>query len=145
MSILPFLLLCFSWFHALFHGFWVNFRTMHNLGFFIHQALSCEFDQWVLLLHWYIHDLWWLIWLIWGFVKIKNYGACIEPKLGILFNLVSIDEIGLLNWCNWSLFYVIYLVWWSIGQFSTNWTSGFSNFWFFFRNSMLKPILWTWT
>ena len=59
----------FSCFNALFHGFWVNFWTMHKLGFLINQALFCEFDQWVLLLYWYIHDLWWLIWSIWGFVK----------------------------------------------------------------------------
>ena len=29
--------------------------------------------------------------------KIKNSRACIEPELGILFKLISIDEIGLLN------------------------------------------------
>ena len=46
-----------------------NFRTMHNLGFFINQALFYEFDQWVLLLQCCIHDLYWLIWSIWGFVK----------------------------------------------------------------------------
>ena len=59
----------FSCFHALFHGFWVNFWTMHKLGFLINQALFCEFDQWVLLLQWYIHNLYWLLWSIWGFVK----------------------------------------------------------------------------
>ena len=46
-----------------------NFRTMHNLGFLINQALFYEFDQWVLLLQCCIHDLYWLIWSIWGFVK----------------------------------------------------------------------------
>ena len=46
-----------------------NFQTMHNLGFLINQALFYEFDQWVLLLQCCIHDLYWLIWSIWGFVK----------------------------------------------------------------------------
>ena len=46
-----------------------NFQTMINLGFLINQALFCEFDQWVLFLQWCIHDLYWLIWSIWGFVK----------------------------------------------------------------------------
>ena len=46
-----------------------NFWTMFNLGFLINQALFYEFDQWVLLLQWCIHDLYWLIWSIWGFVK----------------------------------------------------------------------------
>ena len=49
MSILPFLLHCFSIFHALSHGFWVN-QTMLKLGFLINQVLFYEFDQWVLLL-----------------------------------------------------------------------------------------------
>ena len=34
--------------------------------------------------------------------EIENSRACIEPDLGILFNWVKINEIGLLNWCNWS-------------------------------------------
>ena len=34
--------------------------------------------------------------------EIKNSRACIESDLGILFNWVKIDEIGLLIWCNWS-------------------------------------------
>ena len=38
-----------------------NFRTMHNLGFLINQALFYEFDQWILLLQCCIHDLCWLI------------------------------------------------------------------------------------
>ena len=59
----------FSHFHALSHGFWVNFWTMLNLEFLMNQALFYEFDQWVLLLQWCIHDLYWLIWSIWGFVK----------------------------------------------------------------------------
>ena len=108
-----------------------NFWTMLNLGFLINQALFYEFDQWVLLLQWCIHDLYWLIWSIQALWKIKNSRACIVPELGILLKLILIDEIGLLNWCNWSLFYVIYLMWWSIGQFVTNCSSGFSNFWGF--------------
>ena len=45
------------------------FQTMHNLGFLINQPLFYEVDQWVLLLQCCIHDLYWLIWSIWGFVK----------------------------------------------------------------------------
>ena len=59
-------------FHDFMHYFmvfWVNFRTMHKLGFLINQALFWDINQRVLLLYWYIHDLWWLIWSIWGFVK----------------------------------------------------------------------------
>ena len=58
------------------------------------------------------------------------------PDLGILFQLSLIDEIGLLNWCNWSLYSIFYLVWWSIGQFFRNWTSGFSNFGFFLLETL---------
>ena len=45
------------------------FQTIHNLGFLINQPLFYEVDQWVLLLQCCIHDLYWLIWSIWGFVK----------------------------------------------------------------------------
>ena len=44
---------------------YLNFWTMHKLGFLFNQALFYEIDQWILLLYWYIHDLWWLIWSIW--------------------------------------------------------------------------------
>ena len=50
-----------------------NFWTMLNLGFLINQALVYEFDQWVLLLQWCIHDLCWKIWSIWSFVKNQNF------------------------------------------------------------------------
>ena len=58
-------------FHVFMHYFmffWVNFRTMYKLRFLMYQALFFEIDQWVLLLYWYIPNLWWLIWSIWGFV-----------------------------------------------------------------------------
>ena len=64
---LPFaLFFSFSFIISWFLG---NFRTMLNLGFLINQALFYEFYQWVLFLQWRIHDLYWLIWSIWGFVK----------------------------------------------------------------------------
>ena len=135
----PFFFIYFMFYMHFFHALEGYFQTMHKLGILMFQAEFCEIDQWFLLIYCYIHDLCWLIWSIWGFVR-----ACIEPKLGILFELVSIDKIGLLNWCNWSLFWVICLVWWSIGQFVTNF-SVFQNFGVFVRNSMLNPILWIWT
>ena len=64
---LPFAL--FFTFSCIISWFLGNFRTMHNLGFLINQALFYEFDQWVLLLQCCIHDLYWLIWSFWGFVK----------------------------------------------------------------------------
>ena len=64
---LPFAL--FFSFSCIISWFLGNFQTMLNLGFLINQALFCEFDQWVLFLQWCIHDLYWLIWSIWGFVK----------------------------------------------------------------------------
>ena len=64
---LPFAL--FFSFSCIISWFLGNFQTMINLGFLINQALFCEFDQWVLFLQWCIHDLYWLIWSIWGFVK----------------------------------------------------------------------------
>ena len=64
----PFFCIVFHVFMHYFHVLWVYFRTMHKLGFLMYQALFCEIDQWVLLLYWYIPDLWWLIWSIWGFV-----------------------------------------------------------------------------
>ena len=64
---LPFAL--FFSFSCIISWFLGIFRTMLKLGFFINQALFCEFDQWVLFLHWCLHDLYWLIWSIWGFVK----------------------------------------------------------------------------
>ena len=73
---LPKLVCLFTLLFALFFTFsciisWFlgNFRTFLNLGFLMNQALFYEFDQWVLLLQWCIHDLYWLIWSIWGFVK----------------------------------------------------------------------------
>ena len=48
-----------------FHDFW-NFS---NLGFLLNQSSFSEIDHWVLLLYCYIHDICWLIWSIWGFVK----------------------------------------------------------------------------
>ena len=65
--ILPFVL--FFTFSCIISWFLGNFQTMHNLGFLINQALFYEFDQWVLLLQCCIHDLYWLIWSIWRFVK----------------------------------------------------------------------------
>ena len=64
---LPFAL--FFSFSCIISWFLGNFRTMLNLGFLINQALFYEFDQWILFLQWCIHNLYWLIWLIWGFVK----------------------------------------------------------------------------
>ena len=59
----------FFTFSCIISWFLGNFQTIHNLGFLINQALFYEFHQWVLLLQWCIHDLYWLIWSIWGFVK----------------------------------------------------------------------------
>ena len=56
---LPFAL--FFTFSCIISWFLGNFRTMHNLGFLINQALFYEFDQWILLLQCCIHDLYWLI------------------------------------------------------------------------------------
>ena len=56
---LPFAL--FFSFSCIISWFLGNFQTMLYLGFFINQALFYEFDQWVLLLQWYIHDICWLI------------------------------------------------------------------------------------
>ena len=64
---LPFAL--FFSFSCIISWFLGNFWTMLNLGFFINQAFFYEFDQWVLFLQWCLHDLYWLIWSIWGFVK----------------------------------------------------------------------------
>ena len=64
---LPFAL--FFTFSCIISWFLDNFWTIHNLGFLINQAMFYEFDQWVLLLQCCIHDLYWLIWSIWGFVK----------------------------------------------------------------------------
>ena len=64
---LPFAL--FFSFSCIISWFLGNFRPMLNLGFLINQALFCEFNQWVLFLQWCIHDLYWLIWSIWSFVK----------------------------------------------------------------------------
>ena len=38
--------------------------------------------------------------------KLKFLGFMLESDLGILFNWVEIDEIGLLFWCNWSFWLV---------------------------------------
>ena len=59
----------FFTFSCIISWFLDNFWTIHNLGFLINQALFYEFDQWVLLLQCCIHDLYWLIWSFWGFVK----------------------------------------------------------------------------
>ena len=56
-------------FSCIISWFFSNFQKMHNLGFLINQALFYKFDQWVLLLQCCIHDLYWLIWSIWGFAK----------------------------------------------------------------------------
>ena len=56
-------------FSCIISWFFRNFQKMHNLGFLINQALFYKFDQWVLLLQCCIHDLYWLIWSIWGFAK----------------------------------------------------------------------------
>ena len=64
-TFIPLLLFLFSWFHA-FKG---NFQTFSNLGFLLIQCYFSEIDHWVLLVYCYIHDLGWLIWSIWGFVK----------------------------------------------------------------------------
>ena len=68
-TFIPVILFLFSWFHALFHAFKGHFRTFLNLGFLLIQCYFSEIDHWVLLVYCYIHDLCWLIWSIWGFVK----------------------------------------------------------------------------
>ena len=87
-TLLPFFLFLFSLFMHV-HAFLIwGFQTMHNLGFLMIQAKFCVINHWVLL---YIvifmifvgkfdqfGDLW----------KIKISRACVEPDLGILFNLV---------------------------------------------------------
>ena len=64
----PFFCIVFHVFMHYFMFFWVNFRTMYKFRFLMYQALFFEIDQWVLLLYWYIPNLWWLLWSIWGFV-----------------------------------------------------------------------------
>ena len=44
-------------FHALIHGFWVNFWTYAKLRFLIIQAKLSEIDQWVFVLGCYKLDL----------------------------------------------------------------------------------------
>ena len=59
-------------FHVCMHKFMHLFEIFGPCtiwDFFFNQALFYEIDQWVLLLYWYIHDLWWLIWSIWGFCE----------------------------------------------------------------------------
>ena len=69
MTILSLLFVLFSWFHAFFHAFKGYFQTSLFLGFLMIQALFSEIDHWVLMGYWYIHDWYWLIWSIWGFMK----------------------------------------------------------------------------
>ena len=68
-TFIPLLLFLFSYFHALFHAFKGYFWTFLNWGFLLIQCYFSEIDHWVLLVYCYIHDLGWLIWSIWGFVK----------------------------------------------------------------------------
>ena len=68
-TFIPLLLFLFSCFHALFHAFKGHFRTSLNLGSLLIQCYFFEIDHWVLLVYCSIHDLCWLIWSIWGFVK----------------------------------------------------------------------------
>ena len=69
MSIIPYLFHLSSILHAL-KGY---FRTMHKLGLLMFQALFCEIDRWALLIYCYIHDLYWLIWSIWGFMMNSKF------------------------------------------------------------------------
>ena len=68
-TFIPLILFLFSCFHALFHAFKGHFRTSLNLGFLLIQCYFSEIDHWFLLVYCYIHNLCWLIWSIWGFVK----------------------------------------------------------------------------
>ena len=45
------------------------FGPLYFWDFFMIQALFSEIDHWLLMGYWYIHDWYWLIWSIWGFVK----------------------------------------------------------------------------
>ena len=101
-TILSLFLVLFSCFHAYFHAFKGNFRTSIDLGFSMIQGLFSEIDHGVLLGYCYIHVCYWLIWSIWVLWKIENSRVYVESNLGILFNWVEIDKIGLLFWCNWS-------------------------------------------
>ena len=65
----PSFFVLFSWFHAFFHAFRGYFRTSLFLGFLMIQGLFSKIDHWVLMGYWYIHDWYWLIWSIWGFMK----------------------------------------------------------------------------
>ena len=93
---------CF-YFHDFMHKL-MNFKGFSELfkfGIFVESILF--FGNWslgfasILIYSWYI-----LVSLInLGFLwTIENSRVCIESNLGILFNWVKIDEIGLLNWCN---------------------------------------------
>ena len=69
MTILSHLFVLFLWFHAFFHAFKGYFQTSLFLGFLMIQGLFFEIDHGVLMGYWYIHDWYWLIWSIWGFMK----------------------------------------------------------------------------
>ena len=61
-TFIPLLLFLFSCFHAL-------FQTFSILGFVLIQCYFSKIDHWVFLLYWYVHDICWLIWSIWGFMN----------------------------------------------------------------------------
>ena len=69
--------------------------------------------------------------------KIKIPRACIELDLGILFNWVKIDKIGLLNWYNWSLncFLTCVMINWSISLKTFKWFK-----FFFFLGFLLETL-----
>ena len=93
-TILSLLLFLFSCFHAFFHAFKRYFRTYLILGFLLIQCYFSEIDQWVLLVYCYIHDLCWLIWSIWGFVKNWKFLGLFWIRFG------DFVQLGW-NWWNW--------------------------------------------
>ena len=96
---------CF-YFHDFMHKL-MNFKGFSELfkfGIFVESILF--FGNWSLgFASILIYSRYILVSLInLGFLwTTENSRVCIESNLGILFNWVKIDEIGLLNWCNWSL------------------------------------------
>ena len=90
MTILSLLFVLFSWFHAFRGYFW----TSLFLGFLMIQGLFSEIDHWVLIGYWYIHVWCWLIWSIWGFIKIENSRVYAWIRFGDFVKLSW-------NWWNW--------------------------------------------
>ena len=103
-TFIPFLFFFFFMISCIISCILREFSELFKFGVFVESILF--FWNWllgfasILIYSWYM-----LVNLInLGFCEqVKILGFVLKSDLGILLNWVKIDEIGLLNWCNWSL------------------------------------------